>query len=388
VDPAAPPPGQTVTPLGDLILRQIGQTGPMPLADYMALCLGHPDHGYYMRRDPLGSSGDFTTAPEISQMYGELLGLALAQAWLDRGAPAPFTLAELGPGRGTLMADALRAAARCPGFAGAARLHLVETSPALRQCQARTLAGHRPRWLDSAAALPDGPLFLIASEFFDALPIRQSVRVPGGWADRMVGIAAGRLAFGLGPPAADPVLDARHPGAAPGLVVESCPAAATALAPVRDRILAHGGAALVIDYGDWDGTGDTLQAVRHHAFADPLADPGAADLTAHVRFRDLAAAALPLAATFCTQGAFLRALGIAARAAALSRKGDAAAITGQMHRLTHPSEMGTVFKVLGLTRPGDPDLPAFPGDPDLPGFPGDPDLPGFPGDPTPPEPPA
>lgn len=165
-----------MTALADLLVRRIAQTGPISLADYMADCLMHPDHGYYATRDPFGAAGDFITAPEISQMFGELLGLCLAQSWLDQGAPAAFTLAELGPGRGTLMADVLRATARLPGFHAAARLHLVETSPHLRARQRQTLGSHPVTWLDRAEDLPEAPLFLLANEFFDALPIRQFTR--------------------------------------------------------------------------------------------------------------------------------------------------------------------------------------------------------------------
>ena len=190
-----------MTPLGAQIAAQIAATGPISLADYMATCLMHPEHGYYATRDPLGERGDFTTAPEISQMFGELTGLCLAQCWLDQGAPAPFVLAELGPGRGTLMADLLRATRGVPGFHEGLRLHLVEGSPVLRDAQARRLADAAPSWHDSADTLPDMPLFLVANEFFDALPIRQFERGADGWHERVVGLATAASRSGSGRPA-------------------------------------------------------------------------------------------------------------------------------------------------------------------------------------------
>ncbi|WP_172961030.1 SAM-dependent methyltransferase, partial [Oceaniglobus roseus] len=202
-----------------LLLRQIAAEGPMTVAAFMSACLMHPVHGYYTTRDPLGAEGDFVTAPEISQMFGELIGLCLAQAWLDRGAPAPFALAELGPGRGTLMADVLRATRGVPGFHEGMRLHLVEASPRLRAEQARRLPGVAPVWNDGIADLPDLPLFLVANEFFDALPVRQFLRDGDRWRERVVGAADGRLAFGLTDPVPPPLQPGR-PGQVPdgGLV--------------------------------------------------------------------------------------------------------------------------------------------------------------------------
>ena len=195
-----------MTALADLLKRRIAATGPITIADYMSDCLMHPRHGYYSTRDPFGAGGDFTTAPEISQMFGELVGLALAQCWRDQGAPRPFVLAELGPGRGTCMADMLRAAAAAvPGFAGAAQVHLVETSPVLREAQRATLRGHAVTWHDNALALPEAPLFLVANEFFDALPIRQFARDADGWRERMVALDGDRLNLGLS--AAAPLAD-------------------------------------------------------------------------------------------------------------------------------------------------------------------------------------
>ncbi len=350
--------------LKPLILAQIAAQGPMRLSDYMALCLLHPAHGYYTTRTPFGAQGDFITAPEISQMFGEMLGLCLAQAWLDQGAPAAFTLAELGPGRGTLMADVLRATRGVAGFHAAADICLIEASPALRAVQAQTLAAFSPRWLDSAAALPDAPLFLLANEFFDALPIRQFHRQGDAWAEVMVGASGESLAFGKSAPLSLPALDHRIRDTQEGDVVEICPAAAPIMDAISQRIAARGGAALIIDYGGWNGVGDTFQALRAHEFADPLAQPGMADLTAHVDFAALAAAPAPhaLRAQYAAQGPFLQALGLNARALRLAQSLSGPALAqhnGATQRLTSPTEMGQLFKVLGLTRTSDPALAGF-----------------------------
>ncbi|MDT8857044.1 SAM-dependent methyltransferase [Paracoccaceae bacterium Fryx2] len=352
-----------MTPLACLLIRRIRATGPITLADYMADCLLHPEHGYYTSRNPFGAGGDFTTAPEISQMFGELLGLCLAQTWLDQGAPARFTLAELGPGRGTLMADALRATRGVPGFHAAAEVTLVEASPALRARQRGALGDHPARWLTGVEALPEAPMFLIANEFFDALPIRQFTRSESGWAETMVGLSDGRLAFGLAAPVPLAALDHRLADTAPGDVVETCAAATGIIAQIADRIATHGGAALVIDYGGWGSRGDTLQALRAHRFADPLAEPGLADLTAHVDFAALARAAAPCrAAPLLTQGALLNRLGIAARADRLAQNLCGAALENHRaatRRLTADDEMGTLFKALALHSPAHLPPPGF-----------------------------
>lgn len=335
----------------------------MTVADWMAECLLDPRHGYYATRDPLGAAGDFTTAPEISQVFGELVGLALGQAWLDRGRPAPVRLVELGPGRGTLMADALRALRAVPGVLDAASVHLVEASPALREVQARALAGHAPAWADRLEDAPEGFTLLVANEFLDALPVRQFVRDGAAWRERVVGAREGRLAFGLSPPLSPGFLAERLGDTAEGEVVEWRPAVPPLMAEVERRLLAHGGAALLIDYGGWRSRGDTLQAVRGHAYADPLEAPGEADLTAHVDFEAVARAAPGLRASgLTTQGAFLERLGATARAQALARglDGEALAAAAAAHRrLTHPDEMGALFKALGLARPGEPPLPGL-----------------------------
>ncbi len=342
-----------MTPLAHLLIRRIRATGPITLADYMAECLLHPDHGYYTTRDPLGAAGDFTTAPEISQMFGELLGLCLAQAWLDQGAPATFTLAELGPGRGTLMADVLRATRGVPGFHAAAKIVLVEASPVLRATQTARLAPHAIHHATSLSDLPDQPLFLLANEFFDALPVQQFHFDGQVWRERLVGLRDDHLTFGLSDPITRPLTAPAFAQPLPGRVVEVCSAAHAYLHAARGRIHRHGGAALIVDYGGWGSSGDTVQAMRRHAFVDPLAEPGLADLTAHVDFAALAVLFGP-AHAYSDQGSFLARLGIGARAARLAQSltGDAL----QSHhaayrRLTHPDEMGSLFKVLALYPP-------------------------------------
>ncbi|MDP4033182.1 MAG: SAM-dependent methyltransferase [Pseudorhodobacter sp.] len=352
-----------MTPLEALLIRRIAATGPIRLADYMAECLLHPEHGYYSTRDPFGAGGDFTTAPEISQMFGELLGLCLAQSWLDQGAPAPFSLAELGPGRGTLMADVLRATRSVPGFHAAAKVTLIEASPSLRDCQRATLGTHPAQWLAHIEELPEAPLFLIANEFFDALPIRQFTRDPTGWRETMVGLRDGQLAFGLSAPAPLAALDHRLSDTTPGEIVETCPSALPITAEIGRRISTHGGAALIIDYGGWHARGDTLQALRAHQYANPLANPGEADLTAHVDFEALARAAAPCPVTGLTpQGSLLARLGIAARAERLAQNLTGAALESHRaatRRLTDPQEMGTLFKALALHQMGSPPPPGF-----------------------------
>lgn len=351
-----------MTPLAKLLAQRIREGGPITVADYMAECLLHPVHGYYTTRDPFGVAGDFTTAPEISQMFGELVGLALAQAWLDQGSPTPFTLAELGPGRGTLMADILRATRSVPGFHAAAQVTLVEASPVLRQTQKQTISrGHDLglRWIEAAGDLPEQPLFLVANEFFDALPIHQYQFRNGLWHERLVGLKDDALAFGLaerGQKIASTRTDRQQEE---GVIIEEGRIGRFVMRQVQHRLHHHGGLALVIDYGGWRSQGDTLQALRAHAFDDPLAHPGQADLTAHVDFEPLAD---HRSHHYTTQGEFLYRLGIDARADRLARNLTGAALESHLaalRRLTHPEEMGSLFKVLALTRAGSPLPPGF-----------------------------
>ena len=347
--------------LGRIIAQRIRLQGPISLAAFMADALGHPEHGYYRRADPFGQAGDFVTAPEISQMFGELIGLWCAEVWRLMGSPAAFRLVELGPGRGTLMADALRAARVLPGFEAAASLHLVETSPALRARQKAALAGRDVAWHDGFGEVPAGPTILVANEFFDALPVHQFVRTPGGWRERLVALDGDRFVLATAPtptPAEVLIPEAIRLAAPDGSVAEVSPAAVSTARAIAERLEAEGGAALIVDYGHAvHGTGETLQAVRRHRYHDILDDPGEADLTAHVDFAALADAARPHAALHgpVTQGAFLRDLGIEMRARQLSQRATEAQrqdIETALHRLIDPAEMGNLFKVLAMSDRG------------------------------------
>jgi SAM-dependent MidA family methyltransferase len=347
-----------MTPLEAEIRRIIETDGPISVADYMRLCLGHPQHGYYVTRDPLGAQGDFITAPEVSQMFGELIGAWAAAVWQQMGTPREVRLIELGPGRGTLMADALRSARALPEFADALSVHLVETSPVLREAQQAKLGA--VNWHFQIEDVPEGPCIAIANEFVDALPVDQLVKDRDGWHMRMVGVVDDRLAFVVSPDA----LPARAEIEAPsGAILESRHDRPLAL--LARRIAGHRGAALVIDYGHAvTGFGDTLQAVREHRYADPLAGPGESDLTTQVDFAALARTARregTRAHGPIPQGDFLRRLGIAQRAARLNQNAtpqQAADIDSALARLTAGDQMGDLFKVLAI---GHPDIAALPG---------------------------
>ena len=335
----------------------------MSVAEYMTLCLLDPTDGYYPTRDPLGSDGDFITAPEISQMFGELLGLFVLQSWRDMGSPSPVALAELGPGTGKMMADILRTARLDPGFLNAATVHLVEASPALQAVQGGELS-HTPvpvLWHDSLEALPRMPLILIGNEYLDCLPIRQLVRRSDGWRERVVTIQGDALAFAQSstphPEEARSTVS-KYPDE--GDLLELRPATAQVVASLADRLHAHPGRALFIDYGPADTEfGDTLQALKRHEKVDPLDTPGDADLTARVDFGQLAreaeAAGLAVSGPV-TQAALLSRLGLEVRASALLRANPAAkpALARQLHRLTDAEEMGTLFKAICLSSPGLP----------------------------------
>jgi NADH dehydrogenase [ubiquinone] 1 alpha subcomplex assembly factor 7 len=333
-----------VTPLGRQLAAEIAASGPITVERYMAACV----QAYYASRDPFGGGGDFITAPEISQMFGELIGAWLADLWLRAGSP-PVRLVELGPGRGTLMADALRAANHAPGFGESAEVHFVETSPALRAAQSERVP--QANWHERLEDVPaDRPLLLVANEFFDALPVRQYVRSGGGWRERRVEIAGPAFRFAEGDPLP---LDIE---AEDGAILEKSPARAALAAEIGARLAARGGAALIVDYGyAGPATGDTLQALARHQPADLLAAPGEADLTAHVDFGALAEAARAagaLASPLVSQGRFLAALGIAQRAETLQRGLDPEArpmVAAQMRRLVSPQAMGELFKVLALS---------------------------------------
>ncbi|MFV0335502.1 MAG: class I SAM-dependent methyltransferase [Tropicimonas sp.] len=355
-----------MTPLARILLARIDATGPITLAEFMAECLLHPEHGYYTGETVFGRQGDFTTAPEISQMFGELLGLALAQCWLDQGAPQGATLAEAGPGRGTLMADMLRAQGKVPGLPGALSPHLIEASPRLREVQRAALAGQPSRWLERVDDLPEAPLFFVANEFIDALPIRQFRREGAGWSECMVRRAGEGLGLAFTPPEPRPELAHRLADTAPGSIVEFRPALPALIAALAGRVSRHGGVALLIDYGDWRSRGDTFQALRDHTPCDPLATPGTADLTAHVDFEAIARLATRAGAVVTAmvpQGTFLEHLGITQRAQSLARvMPDNAALENHIaahRRLTHPQEMGSLFKVIAFHPRGSTPPPGF-----------------------------
>ncbi|MDW3225051.1 MAG: SAM-dependent methyltransferase [Paracoccaceae bacterium] len=348
--------------LHDLICARIAQNGPISLADYMVECLLHPEFGYYTTRLPIGAAGDFTTAPEISQMFGELVGLTLAQTWIDQGRPEHFVFAELGPGRGTLMNDALRATRNIPGFHASAEIVLVEASPRLAAMQRDVLSGFSVTHLSRVDALPVAPLFLIANEFFDALPIRQFTRGSVHWRETQIGLQDGALALGLSPELPQPTLADRLSETKPGHVIEYSPGAAPIMASVGQTIADHGGAALILDYGDWRSLGDTFQAVQNHQVVPPLSDPGCADLTAHVDFEALAQAALCAHTRMTPQGVFLERIGISQRAQNLAANLQGPALDSHIkahRRLTHPDEMGNLFKVMGLFPEGSPPPPGL-----------------------------
>lgn len=341
--------------LRDVLLGMIRAEGSIGIDTYMTQCLLHPRYGYYATRDPFGAQGDFVTAPEISQMFGELIGLALAQCWLDQGRPAPFTLAELGPGRGTLMRDALRAAATVPGFIESGRIALIEASATLRSLQGDILKGYDIDWASDVHALAEAPLFLIANEFFDALPVRQYHRGDTGWCECRIASRDGDLIRVLSPEAPMAPLSHRLADTGKGDVVEFCPQIAPIVGAIAGRIARHGGAALIVDYGGWRSLGDTVQAVRAHRKTHILDTPGQADLTAHVDFEALSSAATRSGARptrMTPQGLFLERLGITSRARALASAATREIVSSAHRRLTHPDEMGNLFKVLGIYAPG------------------------------------
>lgn len=346
--------------LEQAIEMEIRQHGPMSVAQYMAMALSHPREGYYGPGNaPLGAQGDFITAPEISQMFGELIGFFFVNLWQQMSEPRSFTLLELGPGRGTLMQDMLRVASRADGFMNAMHLQLFESSAALREEQQKRLGQYLPYWAPEIDAVSDDPLFVVANEFLDALPIRQFVKMEDGWHERQVGLRDGQRAFGLSP---TPIEGSAFPeevrDAAIGEVHEVSLHAQDIVARLSGRIAAQGGALLAIDYGYANTqVGETLQAVRRHAYADPLETPGQTDLSAHVDFGALAKVAQKAGLTvpsIATQGDFLTRLGIAERAIALSRANPSQTdeIARAARRLTHEDEMGTLFKVFCAHTPG------------------------------------
>jgi NADH dehydrogenase [ubiquinone] 1 alpha subcomplex assembly factor 7 len=345
--------------LAEQIDTEIRTTGPMSLSTYMNLCLSHPHHGYYAVGRPIGAAGDFITAPEISQMFGELIGFFLVNLWQQMGEPKSFTLLELGPGRGTLMQDALRAASKADGFENALHLQLYESNKLLRGDQERRLGSYSPYWASDVDAVSEDPLFVVANEFFDALPIKQFVKTDDGWHERLVGLVEGQRSFGLSPtPIADSAAPVEVHGAYAGEVLELSNAAVEITQRLSRRVALQGGTILAIDYGyEKTQTGETLQAVKSHAFADVLEFPGETDISSHVNFGVLgdAARSTGLAvAPLAKQGEWLLKLGLGQRAKALAsaNPSEAGNIARAIERLTSPEQMGTLFKVLCAHSPG------------------------------------
>ena len=351
------------TPLEAEVRRRIKMAGPMPVRQYMELCLSHPVHGYYTTRDPLGRGGDFITAPEISQVFGELLGLWAASAWHRMGQPENVRLVEIGPGRGTMMLDALRAAQV---------VHLVEISPALqeRQQQAMATLDVPVMWHQTLDEVPDGPAIVLANELFDALPVNQAIKQFNGWYERVVEIGPdGKLTFGIANdliPLFDQLVPPNMRDASIGAIYEW--RADNLPLSLSRRVVRQGGAALVVDYGHVESApGDTLQAVGGHAFVNPLESPGAVDLTAHLDFQAFALAAESMGAGVTgpiAQAEFLRNLGIEKRAASLKAMASpekAAEIDSAIQRLLGEgrTEMGSLFKAIGIAHPSLGILPGF-----------------------------
>ncbi len=354
--------------------RRIADEGPLSVARFMEDALVHPRLGYYMGRDPFGREGDFITAPEISQMFGELIGLWCVVEWQAMGEPTPVNLVELGPGRGTLMADALRAGRGVENFLESVSLSLVEISPALKELQEQALVAagevsrtQSLRWLSDFSEIPEGPLLLIANEFLDALPVHQFQMTADGWRERLVGLENGdgeggaedgfRFVLDDAAPTGEGV-PPNLPEAEEGAVVEVRPQASALITDLARRLTETPGAALFIDYGHAEtACGDTLQAVKGHRFQNPLAHPGEADITAHVDFGAVGRAAADAGAQVLgpvSQGVFLKNLGIATRAEALAAASPAHSqdIADGLKRLTSDEAMGRLFKVMALISPG------------------------------------
>lgn len=346
-------------PLAAIFRRLIANTGPISLMHYM----GEANARYYSSRDPLGSAGDFITAPEISQMFGELIGLWLADMWINAGRETPVHYIELGPGRGTLAKDALRTARR---YGLEPSVHFVEASTALKDVQLETVPG--AQWHHDLSTIPAyGPVLIVANEFLDALPVRQLVKTPQGWRERMVVPEGERFICVAGQQPMDAAVPEARRDAPDGTIIETCPGAAATVYEVAGRLMEQGGAALFIDYGhDQLRDGSTLQAVRQHLKVDPFINPGEADLTAHVDFATLAPIAQSRGCRWLgtvPQGRWLRELGIETRAQALAQVAPqhAAAIHSAMDRLIGEGQMGLLFKVMGLAHPNWPGGAGFPG---------------------------
>ncbi len=366
------------SPLETEVKKLIQKTGPMPVWRYMDLCLSHPKYGYYVSRDPLGREGDFITSPEVSQMFGELIGLWAAAAWNAMGTPMQVNLIELGPGNGTMMSDALRAIRVLPPFYQAADVHLVEINPVLREKQLKTLTSKKAvTWHNSLDDVPQGPAIILANEFFDVLPIHQMVKKATGWHERTVELdGTGKLVYGMTAdptPQFDVLLPPLVRAAPEGAVFEWRPD--TEMMKMARRIRSDGGVALIIDYGHMrSDAGDTFQAIARHSFTDPLKSPGAADVTAHVDFQALARAAEDMGVRIhgpIEQGEFLKRLGIETRAVSLMGKSApavSATVASALKRLTEGGRggMGSLFKVMAISDRSIPTLAGITDTPEAP----------------------
>lgn len=349
----AQPQRPDLSPFAQSLAARIGRDGSMPLADFM----GQAAQEYYASQHVFGRGGDFTTAPEISQLFGEMIALWLTDLWLRMGRPEHVQLIELGPGRGTLSADIMRTIKAWPDFSNAVTLHLVETSPKLRDAQARALNTYRPAWYDRIEDIPNALSFIVANEFLDALPIHQFEKTADGWMERYVDFdsVTGRFVFTLKSMPEGVLTPQDFVGAEIGSIFEISPASLAVMDSIGHRLRSCGGAALIIDYGhDHTGLGETLQALEKHAYADALQNPGGRDITAHVDFMTCAMAAGEDIDVHgpVTQGAFLQHMGIAARAEMLGTSADQAAqseLAAGLARLVEPAQMGRIFKVMGLT---------------------------------------
>jgi SAM-dependent MidA family methyltransferase len=345
------------------IVDLIEALGPIPVSEYMALCLSDPQDGYYMTRDPFGRGGDFTTAPEVSQMFGELVGAWIATTWRALGASKRTMVTEIGPGRGTLIKDIARTLTRiAPDLHNATRYKLIETSSKLAWAQATTLQGTGGKfdWYKSIDELPKRPMIIVGNELFDAIPVRQYVKTDSGWRERLVDIdAEENLRFVAGPGSLeDSLLPPGADEAPAGMIVEVAPARSALMQKIAERIARYGGAGLFIDYGyGKPSLGDTLQALRKHEYDDPLAHPGEADITTHVDFAALGATARQagLQARFTAQGRFLLRMGLLERAGALGANASEEVrerLRGEVERLAALEQMGDLFKVFGIAPPG------------------------------------
>ena len=338
-----------MTQLTNILLARIAENGPMNMADYMAECLMHPEYGYYTTQNAIGAQGDFITAPEISQMFGEMIALSLGQAWQAQGSPKEAILVELGPGKGTLMNDLRKASSAIPGF-DKLPVHFVEISPKMQNLQTNLIKNVTHH--SDLVSLPNAPIYLIANEFFDALPIRQFYRTKIAWEERLVGESLNGLNFGRSAPQQFDFLSQRLKDTSVDDIVEYCPTLPSIVGQIAIRMHTYGGAALIFDYGDWRSKGDTFQALKHHKMVNPLTNPGASDITAHVDFEAISQSAGPASASrLTTQGVFLERLGITERAKALAQRLTGAALDTHIaahRRLTHPEEMGNLFKVIAI----------------------------------------